>query len=345
MWSQKAGNTFSVDGLDIRCGESGVSVTVKRRFFKRRRVPFRPEFLTLGDGSLQRSSCGPQRPVSDTEMVLSAGLQDCGTESRVRGKWLVYSNHLFLFPALFRTSTGSAIVRGATTIVPVECHYERKQTVKGEPLAPTWVPMTSTIGAFGLLHFSLHVMAEGCSSRRASSVYQQGEAVFLEARVEAPKHPPLTLNVDSCVATAKPDPFSLPSYKFITNHGCLIDSVLPGSSSRFLPQDQDNRLCFSVRAFRFNHSSEEQMFISCHLRATPKQTSRSLLNKACFFHSPTFRWRATEGDSALCECCGSDCSLCVNMCLLTEEKHEADRTIGPLHVLLHSYWTGRLSVS
>ncbi|CAB1442353.1 unnamed protein product [Pleuronectes platessa] len=32
------------------------------------------------------------------------------------------------------------------------------------------------------------------------------------------------------------------------------------------------------------------MFISCHLRATPKQNSQSHLNKACFFHRPTFRW-------------------------------------------------------
>ncbi|XP_013883865.1 zona pellucida sperm-binding protein 3 [Austrofundulus limnaeus] len=280
-------------------------------------------------------------------MVLSAGLQDCGTESRVHGKWLVYSNQLFVFPAVLPTLTGSVIVRGTTIVIPVECHYERKQTVKGEPLVPTWIPLTSTISAFGLLHFSLHTMAEDCSSRRSSSVYQQGAAVFLEARVEAPLHPPLALFVDSCVAAVKPDPFSVPSYEFITNRGCLMDSVLPGSSSRFLPRVQHNKLCFSIGAFRFNHSSEEQMFISCHLRATLKQTSASPQNKSCFFHSPTFRWRATEGDSALCECCDSDCST------LTEdrdtgrpetEKHEADRIIGPLHVLHQPHWTGRLSV-
>lgn len=31
------------------------------------------------------------------------------------------------------------------------------------------------------------------------------------------------------------------------------------------------------------------MFISCHLRATPKEKSQSSINKACFFHRPTFR--------------------------------------------------------
>lgn len=100
-----AENRIPADGLDIRCGETRVTVTVKRQFFKQRRVPFRPEFLRLGLSSSQRSSCGPERPVSDTEMVLSAGLQDCGTESRVGTPtesdrvcvWTLESWHCFTF--------------------------------------------------------------------------------------------------------------------------------------------------------------------------------------------------------------------------------------------------------
>ena len=47
------------------------------------------------------------------------------TSTQVRGEWLVYSNQLVLFPALVLTSTGSVVVRGATTVIPVECHYKR----------------------------------------------------------------------------------------------------------------------------------------------------------------------------------------------------------------------------
>ncbi|XP_034471331.1 zona pellucida sperm-binding protein 3-like isoform X3 [Hippoglossus hippoglossus] len=279
----------------------------------------------------------------------------CG-EAEVHGEWLVYSNQLFLFPAVISTSSGSVIVRAATTIIPVECHYNRKQTVNADALTPTWQPMTSTIGVFGLLHFSLRTMADDCNSLRSSSVYQQGEAVFLEASVEAPLHPLLTVYVDYCVATLKPDPLSSPSYRFITNYGCLVDSVLPGSSSKFLLREQENRLCFSVQAFHFKQDSGEQMFISCHLRATLKPNSQSHLNKACFFHRPTFRWRATEGDQALCECCDSDDCLRqtgvgnIGYTVHTtpphkETTHEADTTVGPLHTLPPSHWTGHLSVS
>ncbi|XP_076580366.1 zona pellucida sperm-binding protein 3-like [Chaetodon auriga] len=343
-------------GLEIKCGEVEMRLTVKRQFFEDRRVPFKAEYLRLGTNSSQQGSCGPKRPTPESEMVISAGLKECGTESSVRGEWLVYSNQLVLFPSAFPTSAGSVIVRGAATVTPVECHYKRKQTLSGEPLTPTWLPMTSTVGVFGLLRFSLRTMADGCTSLRSSSVYQQGEAVFLEASVEAPLHPPLTLYVDYCVATLKPDPLSSPSYKFITKHGCLIDSLLPDSSSKFLPREQDSRLCFSVQAFHFSQESGEQMFISCHLRAALKENSHSQLNKACFFHRPTFSWRATEGDPALCQCCDShDCFRQTEEESKdhtghmhqpdTEKKHEADTTVGPLHTLPHSHWTGRLSVN
>uniref|UniRef100_UPI0037E704E4 zona pellucida sperm-binding protein 3-like n=1 Tax=Semicossyphus pulcher TaxID=241346 RepID=UPI0037E704E4 len=343
-------------GLEVKCGEVKMRITVKRQFFTDRHIPYEPEYLRLGANATRLSSCGPKTPKSASEMVISARLQDCGTESSVHGEWLVFSNQLVLFPAVVPTSTGSVIVRGIRTLIPVECHYKRKQTVNGEPLTPTWLPMTSTISAFGLLHFYLLTMADDCSSQRSSSVYQQGEAVFLEAGVEAPLHAPLTLHVDYCVATLKPDPLSLPSYKFIIKHGCLMDSILPGSASKFLPRKQNNRLCFSVQALRFHKESGEQIFISCHLRATLKQNSHSNIDKACFFHRPTFRWRSTEGDNSLCECCGSD-----NCFRRAEEENsgiaghrtqpdterslEADTTVGPLHTLPRSHWTGHLSVS
>ncbi|KAG7497543.1 hypothetical protein JOB18_039558 [Solea senegalensis] len=351
-----SGKTLERTGLEIKCGEVQIKITVKRRFFDERRIPFRREYLQLGANSTREPWCGPSEQMSDRDaLVISAGLQDCGTVSSVHVEWLVYSNQLLLFPALASTSSGSVIIRGPTTVIPVECRFKRKQIVSAQPLTPTWLPMTSTISVFGLLHFSLRTVEDDCTSLRSTSVYQQGEAVFLEASVEAPLHRPLTVFVDHCVATLKPDPRSTPSYEFITRQGCLVDSVLPGSSSKFLRRQQDNRLCFSVKAFHFKQESVEQMFISCHLRATLKQKSQSHLNKACFFHRATFSWRATEGDDALCECCDSDDCARHNVEESsghtvhttqsdTENNHEGDTTVGPLHVLQH-HWTGRLSVS
>jgi len=54
---------------------------------------------------------------------------------QVRGEWLVYSNQLVLLRAVVPTSTGSVVVRGATTVViPVECHYKRYRPRAGAML-------------------------------------------------------------------------------------------------------------------------------------------------------------------------------------------------------------------
>uniref|UniRef100_A0A3P9PL50 Zona pellucida sperm-binding protein 3 n=1 Tax=Poecilia reticulata TaxID=8081 RepID=A0A3P9PL50_POERE len=274
------------DGLDIQCGETRVRITVKRKFFKVRQVPFKAEFLRLGVNS-----------VSESEMVISARLQDCGTESR----WLVYSNKLLVFPAVLVTATGSVIVGGQTIVVPIECRYKRKQRVYGEAIVPTWV-LLLMLSAF-------------------YTPYVQGEAGFLKASEEATLHPILTLYNESCVAL-KPDLLSRPRYKFISKHG----SVCP---------NQTIRLCFSFKMFHFNQTSPEQMFISCHLRATLKQKSPHRHNKACFFHKPTFRWRSIEGDIALCECCNTDCSGLTGV-----KNHGHPETAGRLHVVHQSNWTG-----
>lgn len=71
-------------GLEIKCEEVKVRITAKRPFFEERRIPFKPEYLRLGAKSTQQGSCRPEGPVSESEMVISAGLQECGTESSVR---------------------------------------------------------------------------------------------------------------------------------------------------------------------------------------------------------------------------------------------------------------------
>ena len=70
-------------GIEIKCGEVEVTITVKRQFFEKKGVPFKPEHLRLGANSTQKR-CGAKGPAVDSDMVISAGLKDCGTESRVR---------------------------------------------------------------------------------------------------------------------------------------------------------------------------------------------------------------------------------------------------------------------
>lgn len=69
-------------GLRLVCGEKHWRITIKREFYGRG-VPFSPSFIRLGDAAEAQGMCRPS-PVSSTEMVLSAGLQDCGSKSKVQ---------------------------------------------------------------------------------------------------------------------------------------------------------------------------------------------------------------------------------------------------------------------
>ncbi len=71
--------------LQLKCEEVQIRITAKRQLFEEKRVPFKPEYLRLGMNSTQQRSCRPEEPMSESEMVISAGLQDCGTKSSVRG--------------------------------------------------------------------------------------------------------------------------------------------------------------------------------------------------------------------------------------------------------------------
>ncbi|KAL2078994.1 hypothetical protein ACEWY4_024738 [Coilia grayii] len=317
---------LSKTGLEVECGEKNWKITVRREFFGRG-VPFSPNFIRLGEDLKAHGPCAPQMDLlTSTQMVLHAGLQDCGSISEVNDDWLIYTNKLVFTPAPFQTRSGSVIQRGVPKVVPLECHYKRKQTVSGDPLTPTWLPMTSTVQAAGLLNFSLRVIRDDWRSVRSSTVFLQGEPVFLEAVVFAPLHPSVRVYVDYCVATLNPEPLSRPRYEFITNHGCLVDRPMPSSSSspspssssssQFAPRDGVNSLRFSIPAFHFTQdpqsqsSQHQQVFINCRLRAVPQRIPPDPLNKACFLHQPSSSWRSVDGADAVCSCCATgDCHV------------------------------------
>ncbi|KAJ8337753.1 hypothetical protein SKAU_G00367190 [Synaphobranchus kaupii] len=336
-------------GLTVKCGETKVQIVVNKERFGRG-LAFPPASLRLGDNPKSPGSAGTCVPLPETsassEIVITAGLHECDGEYRVSGDWLIYSNKLVFSPPPTFVSTGNLIIRGARIVLPVECRRRRPRG-RGDAVCPTWKSFTSTVRGAGLLHFSLRVMKGDWSGPRNSTVFQQGEPVNLEAAVDGQWHPPLWIYVDRCVATLSSDPLSGPSYAIVANHGCLVDSRAPGSSSQFFPRSRQNVLRFGIRRLHFLGNSPEQIFVNCHLRAALDQSPTDPMNKACFFHPISHSWRAVDGDGALCRCCETgDCSSWmpveaedVPTAPLASEG-ETDTGVGPLQVLPRSDWKG-----
>ncbi|XP_066578617.1 zona pellucida sperm-binding protein 3 [Amia ocellicauda] len=280
----------------LRCLEATVEITVLADLYAVG-TAISGSDLRLGPPAAP-GSCTVASPGGES-FVITAELQDCGSELSFTEDLLVYSNTLFYTPA----PSPGGIIRMNNASIPLECHYNRMANVSSDALKPTWVPFTSTRSAEDVLDFSLQLMTDDWSSQRPSNVFYLGDMLHLEASVNLTGHLPLRLFVDRCVATLEPNQTSSPSYAFIENHGCFVDSKATGSSSRFLPRPQDSSLRMQLEAFRFHQDARSSLYITCHLTMA-LASQNDAQNKACSFVQ---RWQSVDGSDQVCSCCDSSC--------------------------------------
>lgn len=234
---------------------------------------------------------------SGDEYRIIVGLVYCGTKHWITEDSLVYTNLLIYSPV----ASPEGVVRMDEAVIPIECHYERKYSLSSPSITPTWIPYMSTQAAVETLEFNLRIMTNDWLYERGSNVYYLGEPISMEASVRVGHHMGLRVFLSSCVATLKPDIYSVPRYVFIEN-GCLVDSQLPGSRSHFLSRSQDDKLHLVIDAFRFHNEDRGELYITCHLSAVPVNDAEAP-NKACTFVNG--RWRSADGNDYLCGYCKS----------------------------------------
>ncbi|NWH68442.1 ZP3 protein, partial [Geococcyx californianus] len=213
---------------------------------------------------------------------------------------LVYSTSLNYKPVL----TGSTVIRTSPAVVPIECHYPRRDNVSSSGVRPTWVPFHFTLSSEEKLPFSLRLMNDDWSAERVSPVFQLGEVLHFQAAVNTENHAPLRLFVDTCVATQTPDRRSSPQYTFIDFSGCLVDGQLDDATSTFIsPRPRQDVLQFAVDAFKFAGDSSNLIYITCHLKVSLADQAPDALNKACSFNKTNHLWTPVEGTWDVCSCC------------------------------------------
>ncbi|XP_041854154.1 zona pellucida sperm-binding protein 3-like [Melanotaenia boesemani] len=277
------------------CGENSVRVEAKKDLLGIGK-PVLTEDVTLG-------GCAAVGEDPEAEiMIFESELHGCGSHLLMSEDLLTYAFTLLYTP----TPLGDgSIVRGSDVSVSIECHYQRKHDVSSGLLKPTWIPFTDSKYSEESLYFSLQLMTDDWQLPRPSSQFLLGDIMKFEASVKQFHHVPLRVNVDSCVATVVPNADTVPRYSFLGNSGCLFDSQLTGSSSKFLPRTRDDKLHFQVEAFRFEQDYSGVLYITCSMKATAAAAPVSATNKACSF---TNGWREASGIHHTCSCCDTDCS-------------------------------------
>lgn len=278
----------------ISCGEETAAVEVKQDFLGNGQL-VNPADLTLG-------GC-PVILVDDGVFHFRTALQGCNSTIVMTDEAFIYFFSLRYEPKAVGSTT---ILKTNAVQMVVQCQYPRRQYASSGAMRPTWSPFASGIWAEQQLDFSLRLMTEDWQEPRRSSVYFLNDDIQVEAAVLGESHVPLRVFVDNCVATVSPDPESMPRYPFITNHGCLSDSMLTGSKSFFLPRSQEDKLHFQLKAFKFYQDDRNVFYIMCHLKATALSTPVDSQHKACSFL--TDRWVASGGDNMVCGCCETRCN-------------------------------------
>ncbi|XP_010161551.1 zona pellucida sperm-binding protein 3 [Antrostomus carolinensis] len=271
-------------------------VTVHKDLFGTGRL-VRAAELTLG-----LTSCLPAIwSATETMVTFVAGLHECGSTLKVTPDALVYSTSLHYKPV---SAGNPVIVRTSPAVVPIECHYPRRDNVSSNGVKPTWAPFRSTLSFEEKLPFSLRLMNDDWSAERVSTIFQLGEVLHFQAGVNTENHVPLRLFVDNCVATLTPDRSSSPQYAFIDFSGCLVDGQLDDATSTFIsPRPRQDVLQFAVDAFKFVGDSSNLIYITCHLKVSLVDQAPDPLNKACSFNKASNLWAPVEGTQDVCSCC------------------------------------------
>ncbi|XP_030434504.1 zona pellucida sperm-binding protein 3-like [Gopherus evgoodei] len=287
----------------VQCEEAQLVITVHRDLFGTGRL-IKAADLSLGPAACQYMSLN----AAENTVTFTAGLHECGSTLQMTPDSLVYSTSLNYNPT---PASNPVILRTNPAVIPIECHYPRKDNVSSKAIKPTWVPFSSTLSAEEGLSFSLRLMNDDWSAERPSNGFQLGEVMHIQADVNTGNHVALRLFVDSCVATLTPDRDSSPHYAVIDFNGCLVDGRSDDTTSAFIfPRPRQDTLQFMVDVFRFAGDARNLIYITCHLKVTAVEQAPDPLNKACSFNKAGNIWSPVEGTRDICRCCETgNCGL------------------------------------
>uniref|UniRef100_A0A8C4WL55 Zona pellucida sperm-binding protein 3 n=1 Tax=Gopherus evgoodei TaxID=1825980 RepID=A0A8C4WL55_9SAUR len=270
----------------VQCEEAQLVITVRRDLFGMGQL-IKAADLSLGPAACQYTSLN----AAENTVTFEAGLHECGSTLQMTPDSLVYSTRLNYNPS---PASNPIILRTNPAVIPIECHYPRKDNVSSKAIKPTWVPFSSTLSAEEGLSFSLRLMNDDWSAERPSNGFQN--------------HVALRLFVDSCVATLTPERNSSPHYTVIDFNGCLVDGRSDDTTSAFIfPRPRQDTLQFMVDVFRFEGDARNLIYITCHLKVNAVEQAPNPLNKACSFNKAG---NVMEGTRDICRCCETgNCGL------------------------------------
>ncbi|XP_032378887.1 zona pellucida sperm-binding protein 3 [Etheostoma spectabile] len=314
----------AADSVSAICGENSVRVEAKKDLLGIG-IPVQTADVSLG-------GC-PATGEDNRVIIFESELHGCGSELLMSEDSFTYAFTLLYTPSPLG---GSKIIRTRDFQVSIECQYPRKHDVSSGLVDPTWNPFSFNLATEESLYFSLTLMTDDWKSPRPSEDFMLGDVLKFEVVVKQFHHSPLKVTVDYCVATVSQSIDTVPRYAFLGNSGCMFDSQLTGSTSRFLPRSQDDKLQFQMEAFRFQQDESGIIYITCGVKATLATAAVDATNKACSFSNG---WTEASGVNRACSCCDANCGAeSQSLQTGTGAQWQMERAIGPISIKEKPLW-------
>ncbi|XP_027035256.1 zona pellucida sperm-binding protein 3-like isoform X1 [Tachysurus fulvidraco] len=295
----KATGFRSEDGVQlvavsVHCTENSMVVRARADLYGTGRLVTASE-LRLGPES--SPGCGAVQR-EDTELVITAGLHECGAKLRVEDDSLIYANTLFHIPTL----NHFGIVRSVGVAVPMECRYKRthlvSSTSQSYPVSPAFLSSVPTKSVF-----SPQIRTDEWMSERSVDL-AESEVISMVASVLSDRHSALKLFLDRCVVMLEPDTATTASCDLTNYYGCPADAGLAESNVSFLPGADGHvlRVKFNLKSLLGDkrQPNNSQMLITCWMK-TADPVHMSSVNKACSYMGNS--WCSVDGKHKVCECC------------------------------------------
>ncbi|XP_035290803.1 uncharacterized protein LOC118236478 isoform X1 [Anguilla anguilla] len=251
-----------------------------------------PEALTLGDGCKGNG-------LSARYLWFTYDLSQCATRESVLNGDVVYINVIQYTPGPINPSLKWV----EAFSLPVHCTLNRHQGIASPVLMSHPVLMSLPVSTPSPdPGFALRAMNRSWTGAMETNVYRRGQAVHLQAavgRLEEEEQ----LYVQSCHATASPDPWSRPRVRLIVKKGCVAYVVSKRGHARFVLSERSDVVNIKFAAFHFG---PPEIYIHCELAVLEQEMTSA--SKFCNYNQKQQRWEELSGDLAVCSCCRTECN-------------------------------------
>ncbi|XP_035678062.1 uromodulin-like 1 [Branchiostoma floridae] len=271
-------NTTAEVIVNVECHQDHMTVT-----FPRAALPA----VDVDNMHLLDASCGAT--VTDTEVTLRAGLQDCGTiQDSSEADKFIFTNEAI---ANQLTSDNGA-VRGTPFSKRFRCEFLRQYVVSQgrEILYNIPSPRVQVVDAENSFTFEMHMFTSSDFTATYNSddypvQVTSADRLHFGLSVNSPLND-LELFALRCLATPSTDPDDSPSVSIIQD-GCDVDTTLQRDSER----SNDMALYYSIQSFTFpNIDDPSLVYIHCTMVVCFQSDPDSRCSQGCI--PPSRRRRA-----------------------------------------------------